>query len=301
MHILSIKDYSRSDLNCLMEDSDFLRQNQGSLSSNDLLSGKILATVFFQPSTRTNLSFRTAMLRLHGEVLPFSPNNSRAGASWGEDLRDTARVLDAYADAVVFRHKQAQALYDYAAVSQTPVINGGNGSGQGAEHPTQTLLDLYTIHVFRREIDGVRILMVGDPKIRGARSLCMALAKYQDVTIYALIPNDAQMDQELSAWCDEHGVKVEQINDLDDVIGDIDVLYHHGVTEERDHPTPDCIKLTRDKLSGLNRAAMILHPLPRADELAFDVDHMPQAKYFEQAKFGVYARMAVLQRLFNEQ
>jgi len=299
MHLTSVTTLSRSDLDDLFDLCDRIRQSDGLETFGQSLNGKIGATMFFQASTRTSLSFKTAIMRLGGEVLPFSPEETRAGNNWGEELRDTARMLNSYADVVIFRHAKASALQEYLDSSTVPVINGGNGSGIGAEHPTQAILDLYTMWSLLKRIDGLRILMIGDPKIRGARSLSMALAKFRNVKLYALSPDGERLDQEMLDWQTATGVEIEMIDTLDDVLDEIDVLYHHGISELRNREIPELIKLKKSKLTRLCKDALILHALPRAEELDFDVDTMPQAKYFEQAENGVYTRMAILLKIFG--
>ena len=294
MHLLSIEDYSRNDLNSILEESRRLKSMAA--GQQPALATKLLATLFFQASTRTRFSFEAAMHRLGGSVLSFSPEGTRAGQGWNESLGDTARVMNGYADAIVMRHPEVGSLREYASYSTIPVINGGNGIGPGSEHPTQAILDLYTIYDAFGTISGLRMLMIGNMQLRGARSLLKALAKYDDVTVFVVCPDDGWLDNSVSDCCAGAGLPVTRVGAIEEVVDQVEVVYHHGLSEDPNTPVPEAVLLTPAKLRRLPQDAILLHALPRSRELPFAIDAVPQARYFPQAANGVYTRMAILQR-----
>ncbi|MGC8849148.1 MAG: aspartate carbamoyltransferase [Candidatus Bathyarchaeia archaeon] len=260
-----------------------------------LLEGRILANLFFEPSTRTRLSFESAMLRLGGEVVGFHEARGTS-VEKGENLADTIRVVENYADLIVIRHPLEGAARLAAEFAEIPVINAGSGPG---EHPTQALLDLYTIRREAGRIDGLEIGLVGDLKYgRTAHSLAYALSRY-DVRLHFISPELLRMREEVLR--DIRGkVEVEEWRSLDEVIGRLDVLYVTRIQKERfvDPAEYEKVKssyrITLKDLENAKERLVIMHPLPRVDEIDYKVDDTPHAKYFRQVGYGVLVRMALI-------
>ncbi len=266
---------------------------------SDMLQRKIMATVFYEPSTRTRLSFESAMRKLGGEVITTENAREFSSAAKGEALEDTVRIVDSYADVIVLRHYESGAAERAASVSSVPIINAGDGPGQ---HPTQSLLDLYTIE---KEIDhlvGFSIAMVGDlANGRTVRSLCYLLAKYNDVKIYFVAPEVVKMKEDIKDYLREHNVSFAEESDLKAVAPKVDVIYQTRIQKERfGDRTEDYEKakgqyiIDKSILDIMRKDAIIMHPLPRVDEIRPEVDADPRAAYFRQAKNGLYTRMALL-------
>ncbi len=260
------------------------------------LEGHIMASLFFEPSTRTRLSFETAMKRLGGEVVGFSDVSS-SSVKKGETLADTIRMAEAYADCIVIRHYNEGAARLAARFSSRPVINGGDGAGQ---HPTQTLLDLFTIREEKGRIDDNHIVLAGDLKYgRTVHSLAFALSLY-DVSLHFVSPKGLEMPREVVSEVKNRGVDLREGHDLSRAIGDADVLYVTRIQRER-FPDPTeyqkvagSYRVDMDLLSRAKRDLIIMHPLPRVDEIAPEVDETSFAVYFKQAFNGVPVRMALL-------
>ena len=266
----------------------------------DACRGKIQANLFFEPSTRTKFSFQTAMLRLGGSVFGFDDPNSSSTAK-GESLKDTIKMVSAYADVIVMRNPREGAAKAASLYSEVPVINAGDG---GHMHPTQTLADLTTIQRFRGGIDGVSIGICGDLKNgRTVHSLIKALAKFEKVRFYLIAPRELAIPDYMRAFMQEHNLWFTEVTGLEPVIPRLDVLYMTRIQRERFidplayERNKGIYVLTRRKLDRAKPELMVLHPLPRVDEIALDVDDDPRALYFEQARCGMYARMALLMDL----
>ncbi|MCK4416805.1 MAG: aspartate carbamoyltransferase [Candidatus Latescibacteria bacterium] len=266
---------------------------------SDMLQRKIMATVFYEPSTRTRLSFESAMRKLGGEVITTENAREFSSAAKGEALEDTVRIVDSYADVIVLRHYESGAAERAASVSSVPIINAGDGPGQ---HPTQSLLDLYTIE---KEIDhlvGFSIAMVGDlANGRTVRSLCYLLAKFNDVKIYFVAPEMVKMKEDIKDYLREHNVSFVEESDLKTVAPKVDVIYQTRIQKERfGDRTEDYEKargqyiIDKSILDIMRKDAIIMHPLPRVDEIRPEVDADPRAAYFRQAQNGLYTRMALL-------
>ena len=266
---------------------------------SDMLQRKIMATVFYEPSTRTRLSFESAMRKLGGEVITTENAREFSSAAKGETLEDTVRIVDSYADVIVLRHYESGAAERAASVSSVPIINAGDGPGQ---HPTQSLLDLYTIE---KEIDhlvGFSIAMVGDlANGRTVRSLCYLLAKFNDVKIYFVAPEMVKMKKDIKDYLREHNVTFAEESDLKAVAPKVDVIYQTRIQKERfGDRTEDYEKakgqyiIDKSILDIMRKDAIIMHPLPRVDEIRPEVDADPRAAYFRQAQNGLYTRMALL-------
>jgi aspartate carbamoyltransferase catalytic subunit len=300
--VLSLKEFERDDLEQIFEIARDMETIVRARTITDLLSNKILATAFFQASTRTRLSFESAMLRLGGKVLGFAdPKMTRAGDFFQESLEDTARMIESYADVVVIRHPKEGAPEDVASAIGIPVINGGDGYN---EHPTQGLLDTYTIIREKGKIDGLKITLIGDMTIRVMHSLPLALARY-DTCLYFVSTNEEGIPSQWKGEFTRVGLRYEEHNDLDIVMADTDVFYYiplslpsfHSSREEAPEEgfsSHSDLTLTRERLEKAKSDAIVLHPLPRTNELPPDIDPVFAARYFIQAFYGVPVRMALL-------
>ncbi len=299
-HVLSMREFSREEIDSVLDLAASLEPYARG-GKCDALSGKILALLFFEPSTRTRLSFETAMMRLGGKTLSLGPAEGSAIAK-GESLADTVRVIGGYADALVIRHPKEGAARLTAQFSPVPVLNAGDGAGH---HPTQTLLDLYTI---RKEshLEDLKIALVGDLKYgRTVHSLAYALALYgADITLVS--PPTLGMPQPIKTDLAGKGTKVRETHDLDEVKDDMDVLYLTRIQKER-FPDPQeyrkvaqSYRITSESLEGVKDDLIIMHPLPRVDEISPDVDATKHAVYFKQSFYGVPIRMALLKMLVGD-
>ena len=260
---------------------------------------RIMATLFYAPSTRTRFSFEAAMHRLGGRVL--STEHARVFSSEmdGEQVEDSIRIISSYSDVIVVRHNQEGGAKRAAEVSSVPIINAGDGDG--GQHPTQALLDLYTIYR-ERPIDGLSVAFIGElDKGRTARSLAYLLAKFERVKIFFVSPPELQMRPDILQYLDRHGVSYELASDIESVIGEVDVVYQTRIRPERisDSGAARRYAINSSVLRRMKHDAMILHPLPRTVELDKTVDDDPRALYFRQAVNGLYVRMALLTLLFE--
>lgn len=264
----------------------------------------IMAALFYEPSTRTRFSFETAMHRLGGRVITTENAAEFSSVSKGETLEDTIRILNGYADLIVIRHFEVGAAGRAAAVSRVPIINAGDGAGQ---HPTQALLDLYTIQKETGAIDGLRIAMVGDlAQGRTVRSLAYLLGKFQDIKIYFVAPPLLRMKDDILDYLKERNVAYTEEGDFEKVLPQVNVVYQTRVQKERfGDRIADYEKcrglyvINRETLRLLRQDAIIMHPLPRIGEITMDVDTDPRAAYFRQAQNGLYVRMALLKMVLG--
>ena len=295
-HVLSASQFDRSMLDRLFERAAALEGRR-----SDALSGRIMATLFYEPSTRTRLSFESAMLRLGGSVLGTEAARAFSSAVKGETLEDTIRMVCAYADVIVLRHDHEGAAASAAAVASVPVINAGDGPG---EHPTQSLLDLFTIVRELGHVDSLFVAICGDLRYgRTARSLARLLTRYRDVRIAFVAPDVVQVGADVRAYLDEHSVPYSLHARLDDVIDRADVVYQTRVQKERFTDPAEievargAIRVDAGTMRRLRPEAVVMHPLPRVDEIAPEVDADPRAAYFRQAANGVALRMALLELL----
>ncbi|MCG2880361.1 MAG: aspartate carbamoyltransferase [Vulcanisaeta sp.] len=292
--VITVLDFTREDLEVLFTEA--LNMEKYAKSRLNILNGKVLALAFFEPSTRTRLSFETAMLRLGGSVIGFSGVEATSMAK-GENLADTIRMLDAYADAIVIRHSIEGAAKFAAEIAASPVINAGDGS---QNHPTQAMLDLYTIWREFGTIDGLSIGILGDLRYaRVVNSLIQALSYYR-VRLHLISPEPLKPRRELIEFMNSRGMVYDWTDDPYRVINDVDVLYVVRIQRER---FPDPMEYERVRgtykvdLKLIEKAKpqmVILHPLPRVDEIDFAVDNTHHVKYFKQASLGVPLRMALL-------
>jgi len=267
------------------------------------LSGRIMASLFYEPSTRTRLSFESAMHRLGGAVIGTEAAHAFSSAIKGETLEDTIRMVATYADVIVLRHDQAGAAARAAAVSAVPVINAGDGPG---EHPTQALLDLFTIQRELGRIEGVRVAFCGDLRFgRTARSLALLMAQYPGVRFFFVAPDVVQVGPDILARLDARGVPYSLGVELNDVVADVDVVYQTRIQKERFTESAQfeqargAMRIDTDLMRRLPESAIVMHPLPRVDEIDPAVDGDPRAAYFRQARNGVAIRMAVLEMLLR--
>lgn len=306
-HVLSIKDFSRQDLELLFQIAGQMEEVGAGIRLS-LLADKIMACVFFQASTRTRLSYESAMLRLGGGVIGFAdPKMTRAGDFYEETLDDTIKMVSAYADVIVMRHFVTGAATEAATYTEVPIINGGDGYN---EHPTQAMVDLYTIHKAQGCIDGLKVAIVGDLRQRSIRSFAFGLAHFDGVGLSVVAPPDQRFTQDTieDLKCMDQGYEV--FEDIHEVVDHVDVIYQMSVVQpsyERAAESaprvkvdiPAAYRIDRILLEGRDPDLMVLHPLPRKSELAMDVDDLPQARYMEQAQNAVPLRMALLALLFG--
>lgn len=295
--IIAIGDLSREDIRAILDQAAaFDRDRQGREYAH-LLSPFILATLFYEPSTRTRLSFESAMLRLGGKVISVAEARTSSSAVKGETLADTARTVSAYADVIVIRHPAVGSARELADAAPVPVINAGDGTG---EHPTQALLDLYTIERERGRLDGLCIGLVGDLKNgRTVHSLARALAHW-DVSLKFVAPPALRMPGDITAALRARGVEIEETDDLLRAAQTCDVLYVTRIQRERFEDADEYIRLKgsyvvdRALIERAKPGITVMHPLPRVDEIATDIDALPNAAYFRQVANGVAVRMALL-------
>ncbi len=269
----------------------------------DACRGRLMASLFYEPSTRTNFSFQAAMLRLGGSVFGFADPRSTSTAK-GESLKDTVKMVSSYADVIVMRSPREGAAKAASLYAHVPVINAGDG---GHMHPTQTTADLTTITRLRGKVDGLTIGFCGDLKYgRTVHSLVKALTNFRGITVYLISPRALAAPDYVRDILEEAGIPYTECRDLEAVLPELDVLYMTRVQRERfDDPAEyernkGVYILTRAKLAAAKPDLLVLHPLPRVDEIAVDVDDDPRAVYFDQARYGMFARMALLSDLANQ-
>ncbi|MEM0087632.1 MAG: aspartate carbamoyltransferase [Thermofilum sp.] len=293
--VISILDFERRELEQLFELTDEIRRSPRAFSEE--LKGYIMATAFFEPSTRTRLSFQTAMLRLGGSYIDLG-ELERSSVAKGENFADTIRMLDSYADVIVVRHRLEGAARYAGEIAAAPVINAGDGR---KNHPTQAMLDLYAVRTLQGGIDGLVYGVLGDLRFgRAAASFILALSLFKPSKIYLVSPPLLRARPEVLEVLKARGVDFEEVDSLEKVVGELDVLYVTRVQKERFPDPAEYEKVKGSYLvssSTLRQAKenlIVLHPLPRVDELGFDLDSTRHAKYFEQAALGVPVRMALL-------
>ncbi len=294
--ILSAKQFSKEELEYIFKVAAKMEPIARGEENSDLLQNKYLATLFFEASTRTRLSFEIAMLRLGGKVIN-STGITFSSLIKGETLHDTARVVSNFVDVIAIRHPKIGSAEQAAHTSDKPVINAGDGPGQ---HPTQALLDLYTILKEKKRIDKLTVAMVGDLKYgRTIHSLAYLLAHY-DVTIYFVSPDILKMPEGETTYLKEKGINFKETDDLGSVIPELDVLYDTRIQQERFadpaefERVKNCYVINKKILGKAKKDITIMHPLPRLEEISTEVDALPNAAYFRQTFYGVPIRMAIL-------
>ena len=300
-HLIDPLDFTQQEITTLLDLADRIHDDPAAYQ--DVATHKKLATLFYEPSTRTRLSFEAAMLNLGGHVLGF-PSENVSSASKGESVADTIRVVSCYADIVAMRHPKEGAPLRASRYSRIPVINAGDG---GHQHPTQTLTDLLTIRSLKGRLGDLTIGLCGDLKFgRTVHSLIKSLSRYQGIRFALISPDELRLpDYIRKEVLDREGIPYEEVSDLEDVMGKLDILYMTRVQRERffneeDYVRlKDCYILTSKKMAAAKPDMAVLHPLPRVNEIATEVDSDPRAAYFKQAQYGVYVRMALIATLLN--
>jgi aspartate carbamoyltransferase catalytic subunit len=302
-HVLGAKQFGKDELEELFDSAREMEEvvRRGGDRRHQ---GKIMTSLFFEASTRTRLSFESAMHRIGGGVIGTENASQFSSAIKGETLEDTIRIISGYSDVIVMRHTDIGAAKRAAKVSDIPVINAGDGAG---EHPTQALLDAYTIRKEFGRINGLKIAMVGDLAYgRTVHSLSYILANYPDVMVYYISPDNVRIPADVKKYMDEKGIRYEETNDLDSVAGSLDVLYQTRIQKERFPSIEEYEKASgqyivdNELMSLMRKDAVVLHPLPRAGEITEEVDSDPRAAYFRQAVNGLYIRMALLDKALTQ-
>ena len=300
-HLMSPLDFSVEELDKLMDIAEDIEKNRDKYSH--ICDGKILATCFYEPSTRTRLSFESAMLHLGGQVLGFASADSSSAAK-GESVSDTIRVISCFADICAMRHPKEGAPMVAASKSSIPVINAGDG---GHQHPTQTLTDLMTIRSLKGSIKNMTIGLCGDLKFgRTVHSLINALKRYEGINFVFISPEELRIpDYIRSDVLDKNNIPYKEVIKLEDVMPELDILYMTRVQRERFFNEEDYVRLkdfyilTKEKMELAKKDMMVLHPLPRVNEISVEVDDDPRAVYFDQVQYGVYVRMALILTLLG--
>lgn len=301
-HLMSPLDFSCEELNKLFDLANDIEKYPAKYAH--ACDGKVLATCFYEPSTRTRLSFESAMLHLGGQILGFSDAAS-SSASKGESVSDTIRIISCYADICAMRHPKEGAPMVAAEKSGIPVINAGDG---GHQHPTQTLTDLLTIRTLKGRLDNITIGLCGDLKFgRTVHSLIHALIRYENVRFIFISPEELKVPDYITDMLKAGNIPYEEVIRLENVMAKLDLLYMTRVQKERFFNEEDYVRLKdfyvldTAKMALANEDMLVLHPLPRVNEISVEVDNDPRAVYFKQAQFGVYVRMALILTLLGLQ
>lgn len=296
-HVLSSSQYTRKDLEELFDLTDKVRKNPGKYSHK--LDDKMIAIMFYEPSTRTRLSFETAAQKLGAKIITTENAGEFSSAAKGETIEDTVKVVSGYADAMVIRHKADDSAEKAASVNKMPILNAGAGKG---EHPTQALLDLYTIREKKGKIDGVKVAVLGDLLYgRTIHSLLKLLSLYDNIEVYGLSKEAFALPQKYIDMLKEKNIEYKKCTSFDELPKDLDVIYHTRIQAERfegDFGKEEYI-INKEVLDTFSENTILMHPLPRVIEIAVDVDDDPRACYFEQAHNGLYVRMALLLQVFD--
>ncbi len=304
-HVVEAQQFDRGLLEIVFDVADDMKASlQGANQYAGELECCIMASLFYEPSTRTRFSFESAMSRLGGKIITTENAREFSSASKGESLYDTIRIMSGYADVIVMRHHEAGSAKKAAAAASVPVINAGDGAGQ---HPTQALLDMYTIKDNFSAIDGLEIAMVGDLRYgRTVRSLAYLLTKYNDIRIHFVSPAVCRMENDIKEFLDRMDVPWTEENDLEKVLPRVDCVYMTRVQKERFQDPEDYKEaagkyvLDLEKTQLMKSSAIIMHPLPRVNEIPPEVDNDPRARYFQQARNGLFVRMALLYLLLKD-
>jgi aspartate carbamoyltransferase catalytic subunit len=296
--LISITDFTKEEYLKIMRLAEDFEANP----NQKLLQGKVIATLFFEPSTRTRLSFETAINRLGGKIIGFSDSSS-SSVSKGETLHDTIRMVSNYADMIIMRHPLEGSARYASEVSSVPIINAGDGANQ---HPSQTLLDMYSIIKTQGSLDNINLFLVGDLKYgRTVHSLVMAMLQFENPIFNFIAPPELAIPKEYKIYLASKGIRYFEHNEFTDIINAADIIYMTRVQKERfvDPVEYEKVKnvyiLRNEMLKNTKENMRILHPLPRINEIHTDVDSNPKAYYFTQAKNGVYTRMAIIAHLLN--
>lgn len=297
-HVLNAKQYTKESLETLFKLTDDIKNNPQKYDKT--LEGKIVATMFYEPSTRTRLSFETAVLKLGGKIIATENASANSSGRKGESLEDTVKILQGYADSIVIRHSSDTWPEEAVKIAKVPIINGGAGKG---EHPTQALLDVYTIREHRKTLDGVKVAILGDLlNGRTIHSLLRLVSLYDGVEVYGLSKECFALPQEYIDMLKTRGIEYKKCTSFDDIPKDVDVMYHTRIQSERfegDFGREEYI-INQEVLSKFSDHTIVLHPLPRNEEIATDIDDDPRALYFKQAHNGLYIRMALFVKAFEK-
>ncbi len=302
-HVIEAQQFDKdllSEIFALTKEMEEVVSRYGS----NILNRRIMATLFYEPSTRTRLSFEAAMRRLGGGVVTTESAREFSSAAKGETLEDTIRIVEGYSDVIVLRHFESGSAKRAADVASVPILSAGDGPGQ---HPTQALLDVYTIQKEIGRLDGIKLAMVGDlANGRTVRSLAYLMTKYDDVQLYFVAPDVVRMKDDIKEYLTRNGVMFEEQKDLMSVVREVDVVYQTRIQRERFGDRTEDYEKARGRyvidskvMAALPRHARVLHPLPRVDEIDPKVDADPRAAYFRQAHNGLYIRMALLKRVLD--
>lgn len=295
-HILHGNQLSKEDLDKIMQVADEFEQGLEKGQTYDLMKGKVLAALFFEPSTRTRLSFESAMLRLGGGIISVA-SGATSSAAKGESIGDTALTVSQYADVIVIRHPQIGSAGEAAEVATVPVINAGDGAGQ---HPTQALLDVYTIQKEIGRLDGIQVSLVGDLKYGRTVHTLVELLSLYDLGLRLVSPESLKMPADIVSNLKERGLEVIETEDLVEAAADSDILYMTRIQKERFSDVNEYERLKgayvidNTLLEKVKEGVAIMHPLPRVDEIAKEVDSYKGAAYFRQVRNGIFVRMALL-------
>ena len=300
-HLIDIKDLSAKEIDELINVAKDIMANKEKYAKK--CEGKKLATLFYEPSTRTRLSFEAAMLDLGGNVLGFSSANT-SSASKGETVEDTVRMVGGYADIIAMRHPKEGAPFVASMKAEVPIINAGDG---GHCHPTQTLTDLLTIHCEKHRLSDLTIGICGDLKFgRTVHSLITAMSRYSNIKIVLISPDELKLpDYVKTDVLEKHHMEYVETNNMEEYMSELDILYMTRVQQERFFNEEDYIRLkdyyilNEEKLENAKKDLCIMHPLPRVNEIAVEVDDDPRACYFKQAKYGKFIRMALILKLLE--
>lgn len=297
-HVLSSEQFTRENLEEIFKLTDKIKANPQEYSHK--LDDKIIAVIFYEPSTRTRLSFQTAALKLGAKTITTENAGEFSSAVKGETIEDTVKVISGYADAMVMRHKEDDSSERAASVNKMPILNAGAGKG---EHPSQALLDLYTIREKRGKIDGCKVAVLGDLLYgRTIHSLLRLLSLYENVEVYGLSKEVFALPQKYIDMLKEKGIEYKKCTSFDELPKDLDVIYHTRIQSERfegDFGKEEFI-INREVLNTFSDDTILMHPLPRVGEITEDVDDDPRAYYFKQAHNGLYIRMALLLQVFDK-
>lgn len=290
-HVLTAKQYTKETLEELFTLTDDIKNNPQKYAK--ILEGKIVAVMFYEPSTRTRLSFETAALRLGGQVISTENASANSSGKKGETLQDTVKILQGYAEAIVIRHSSDTWPQEAAKIANVPILNAGAGKG---EHPTQALLDVYTIREHRKTLDGVKVAILGDLlNGRTIHSLLKLVSLYENIQVYGLSKECFALPQEYIDMLSARGIEYKKCGSFEDIPNDVDILYHTRIQSERfegDFGREEYI-INKEILNQFSENTIVLHPLPRNEEISTDIDDDPRAMYFKQAHNGLYVRMAL--------
>lgn len=299
-HLIDPRDFTTEELDEIFQLANQIISNPKNFSR--ICEGKLLATLFYEPSTRTRFSFEAAMMRLGGKVIGFSEPNSTSAAK-GESIADTIRVISSYADIVAMRHPKEGAPKVASMYSSIPVINAGDG---GHQHPTQTLTDLLTIKSIKGKLSNLKIGCCGDLKFgRTVHSLIKAMSRYENNSFTLISPKELRIPDYIKKELDKNNIQYREVEKLEDVLQSIDIIYMTRVQRERFVSEEDYMRLKDScildevKMSKASKDMIVLHPLPRVNEISWEVDSDPRSYYFKQAEYGMYVRMALIIKLLG--